>query len=55
MPGRVLLGEPIDAGGAEPISECIDGHDEPMCDIPAAPLLGDIKVFQVAGRVRGRV
>jgi hypothetical protein len=27
--------------------------NRPVCDIPAAPLLGEVEVFQVAGRVRG--
>jgi hypothetical protein len=49
----VLLGKPVDAGGAEPVSERVDGLDEPVCDVPAAPRLGDVEVFQVAGRVRG--
>jgi hypothetical protein len=51
--GVVLLGEPVDTGGAELIGECVDGVDEPACDVPATPLLGDVEVLQVAGRVRG--
>ena len=26
--------EPVDAGGAEPIGECVDGLDEQACDVP---------------------
>jgi hypothetical protein len=44
--GVVLLGEPVDAGGAEPVGDCVDGRDEPVCDISAAPLLGDVEVLQ---------
>src|SRR5207342_1476470 len=51
--GVVLLGKPIDAGGAEPVSECVDGLDEPVCNVAAAPRLADVEVFQIAGRVRG--
>jgi hypothetical protein len=54
MSGRCTPGcVPVDAGGAEPVGECVDGLDEPVCDVPAAPLLGDLEVFQVAGRVHG--
>ena len=42
--GVVLLGEPVDAGGAEPVGECVDGHDEPVCDVAAAPRLGEVEV-----------
>src|SRR5215207_2823261 len=49
----VLLGKPVYAGGAKPVSECVDGLDMPVCDVPAAPRLGDVEVFQIAGRVRG--
>ena len=37
----VLLSEPVDAGGAEPIGECKDRLDKSACDVPAAPQLGD--------------
>jgi hypothetical protein len=32
----VLLSKPVDAGGAEPISECKDRLDKSACDVPAA-------------------
>ena len=51
--GVVLLGGPVDAGRAEPVGECVDGLDEPACDVRAAPRLGGIEIFQVTGRVRG--
>jgi hypothetical protein len=51
--GVVLLGEPVDAGRPEPVGECVDGLDEPACDIPPPPRLGGIEIFQVTGRVRG--
>jgi hypothetical protein len=35
------------------VAECVDGLDEPACDAPAAPQLGDIEVFQIAGRMCG--
>ena len=38
---------------AEPVGECVDGLDEPACDVAAAPRLGGVEVLQVAGRVRG--
>jgi hypothetical protein len=50
--GVVLLGEPVDGGGAESVGECVDGVDEPVCNVAAAPLLGDVEVLQVAGQVR---
>jgi hypothetical protein len=43
--GVVLLRKPVDARRAEPVGECIDGLDEPLCDVPAAPRFGDIEVF----------
>ena len=51
--GVVLLSKPVDAGKAEPVGKCIDGPDEPACNVAAAPRLGDIEVFQIAGWVRG--
>ena len=53
--GVVLLDGRVDAGRPEPVGECVDGLDEPACDVPspAAPRLGDIEIFQVTGRVRG--
>ena len=37
--GVVFLGEPVDAGGAEPVGECVDSFDELVCDVLAAPRL----------------
>ena len=53
VPGRCTPGWARKVGGAEPIGECVDGLDEPVCNVAAAPRLGDVEVLQVAGQVRG--
>jgi hypothetical protein len=40
--GVVLLGEPVDAGGAELVGECKDGLDKLTRDVLAALLLADV-------------
>jgi hypothetical protein len=50
VPGRCTPGW---ANRPNPVGECIDGLDEPVCNVAAAPRLGDVEVLQVAGRVRG--
>jgi hypothetical protein len=51
--GVVLLDGPVDAGRPEPVGECVDGLDEPACDVPPPHGFGGIDIFQVTGRVRG--
>ena len=36
VPDVVLPDEPVDAGGAEPVGECVDGLDEPVYDVFSA-------------------
>ena len=51
--GVVHLGEPVDAGGAEPVGECVDGLDEPVCDVATRATAWRGRGLQVAGGVRG--